>query len=620
MSVILPSLVDAYLVLEQPRQRLGHWSQALAGLDSPNAPPLASVTAYYDPTCDQALLGLRYDELALGAEKLGFLVEVALLAEIGLVQPAELSEGERKRFVTERLARCTVHVAGKRTAAQALAGLVRKLKESKLSPKAMLEGHPTTNGKTKLPPLKIVEVQMSRTRSPREDLRDVASAAVLANASVTRAESATAVEPEPEAPLMGKGTRNDLPNLAEGSGPEPPAPPRPDYTRAGRVEPLPVPPEVRPVSRNVVSRAGSPRLAESSGTMTRLDPIREVVAIPQAVPQVHQTFDTEPYLPLASRPNSPDMIYARYLRSGRWVPIRIGQLSLKGAALMAGALPRVQDHVDVALSFANLRALVRGTVGKVSTVNEAASTGAATFSVAFELDEASRRQLTALLTAAREARVTIKPPPPRSTRRFPVEWPVQLGTMRGAVRADVLDVSLGGMFVRPSAPLALDTTLNFSAVLEDGGAPIAGRARVVRQITETEARSCGLAAGYGLFLVDMGDTDHERWRNFLTRVEKRSERRVLIGASPVRLAELQVGLAAAGYAVTGGTDPGALVQLAGADSRPVDAAVVDAGWLGGGASATWVETLFSARGVPCLTLHGDARRARAAIDKLLQIL
>jgi hypothetical protein len=370
------------------------------------------------------------------------------------------------------------------------------------------------------------------------------------------------------------------------------------------------------VSRNVISRAGSPRLAESSGTMPKLAP---AAMKPSAVPvPIPHKFDTEPYLPTAARPAAPDMIYARYLRSGRWVPIRIGQLSLKGAALLAGALPRVQDHVDVALSFANVRALVRGTVGKVSTDEEAATSGASTFSVLFELDEASRRQLTALLTAARAAQVTIKPPPPRSTRRFPVEWPIHLGTMRGAVRGEALDISLGGMFIRPATPLALDSTLNFSAVLEDGGAPIAGRARVVRQITEAEARTCGLAAGFGLRLVDMGDADHERWRNFLVRVERRSERRVLVGASPVRLAELQAGLAAAGYAVSGGTDPGALVQLAGAD-RPVDAAVIDAGWLGDGASANWVETLFSARGVPCVTLHGDARRARSAIDKLLTI-
>src|SRR5678809_693046 len=90
-----------------------------------------------------------------------------------------------------------------------------------------------------------------------------------------------------------------------------------------------------------------------------------------------------------------------------------------------------------------------------------------------------------------------------------------------------------------------------------------------------------------------------RWLGFLARIERRAEKRVLIGASPERLAELQAGLAGCGYAVTGGADPGALVQLANADTRPVDAALIDAGWLQNGAAASWVENLFSARAVPC---------------------
>jgi hypothetical protein len=256
----------------------------------------------------------------------------------------------------------------------------------------------------------------------------------------------------------------------------------------------------------------------------------------------------------------------------------------------------------------------------VSSQQEAALSGAPTFSVNFELDEASRRQLTTLLTAARAANVTIKPPPPRSTRRYPVEWPVCLGTMRGAVRADALDVSLDGMFVRPVHSLALDMNLNFSAVLDDGAAPVSGRAKVVRHVTDTEARGCGLSAGYGLQIVDMGDADRERWNGFLLRVEKRAEKRVLIGASPTRLAEIQSVLAAAGYAVTGGTDPGAIVQLASGELRPVDAALLDGGWLVAGTPTTWVESLFSARNVPYVTMHGDARRARGTIDKLLAVV
>ncbi|MEO7093270.1 MAG: PilZ domain-containing protein, partial [Polyangiales bacterium] len=247
------------------------------------------------------------------------------------------------------------------------------------------------------------------------------------------------------------------------------------------------------------------------------------------------------------------------------------------------------------------------------------TSGAATFSVDFRLDDAARRQLTSLLTAARAAKITIKPPPPRVARRFPVEWPVGLGTSRGVVRAEALDVSKEGMFVRPLHALAMHTVVSFSAVLDDGEAPVAGRGRVVRHITETEARACGLSPGYGLSITEMGDADHPRWLAFLARVEKRANRRILIGASPSRLAELQGCLAAAGYAVTGGTDPGALVQLASAEARPVDAALIDAGWLAPNVSGEWVESLFSARNVPWVTLHGDAKRARSAIDKLLDV-
>jgi len=72
--------------------------------------------------------------------------------------------------------------------------------------------------------------------------------------------------------------------------------------------------------------------------------------------------------------------------------------------------------------------------------------------------------------------------------------------------------------------------------------------------------------------------------------------------------------------VTGGTDPGAIAQLANGDAHPVDAALVDAAWVADGPSPSWIESLFSARNVPCVTIHGDARRARVAIDRLLAVV
>ncbi len=512
-------IVEAFLLLEQPRQRLSHWTQSLAPLDDDRAPALAGITAYYDPETDQALLGLRYDDLALGPEQLQYVVDVALLAEVGMIQPAALSEGDRKRFLLERLARCTIDVADKRTVLGAFTELVRRIREAK-------QQQPQSKPKV---------IAVVPKRPPPKAARGLPSG------------GATELQVKP------KGTRDDL---------------------------------VR-----------QQKLAKST---------RDVEADPAS----------DPYQPTTPMPQG--IIYARYLRSGRWVPIRIGALSLKGAALMSGALPRVQDQVDLAFAYGDHRALVRAGVSKVSTVEEAALSGAATFSVDFELDDASRRALVGLLTAARAAQVTIKPPPPRSTRRYPVDWAVCLGTIRGAVRADALDISYGGMFVRPAHPLLLSSSLNFSIVLDDGDAPISGRAKVVRHITDDDALLCGLVPGYGLSITDMSDTDLGRWMRFLSRIEQRAEKRVLIGATPARLVELQTALAAIGYAVSGGTDPGALVQLAGAE-RPVDAVLLDGDWLAPGTSTSWIESLFSARKVPCVTLHGEPRRGRMAIDKLLAI-
>ena len=582
-----PELVEAFLLIEQPRQRLGHWMQALAALDSPFAPALAAIDAFYDPTCDQALIAVRYDELALGPKHLAFVIEVALLAEVGMIQPAELSEYERKRFLTERLARCTLSVTAQRGAVSALSELVRKIKDQRPKPPPVPGAARTVQprGDTHDPVLLVA------ARGTRDDLQHAPVIAKLArstrddlNAARDRAELIAARDRD------GAARDRDGDGTASMRGP------------AARRE------EVVPASsRHVIARSVRLETVEMAqervlqlATETRADP--------------------DPREPSARQSAVSATIQARYLRSGRWVPLRIGALSLKGAALIAGALPRLHDLVDVALSFGVQRALVRGAVAKVSSVREATSTGAATFTVTFDLDGPSRRQLTSLLTAARAANVTITPPPPRAARRFPVEWPVRLATSRGAIQAAALDVATGGMFVRPGVTLAGDDRLDFSLVLDDDASAIYGRARQARQITEAEGKSTGLSVGYGLHIVAMEEADRMRWLGFLARIERRADKRLLIGASPARLAELQAGLAACGYAVTGGTDPGALVQLANADPRPVDAALIDAGWLSSTVTSSWIESLFSARNVPFVTLQGDVRRARMAMDRLLEVV
>ncbi len=567
------ALVEAFLIVDQPRQRLGHWSHALSPLDDQAAPPLANVRAFWDPTTDQALINLAYDPLALGSDRLHYVVEIALLAELGMIQPAELSLGDRRRFLEERLARCTLRVDHQRNVVGALVELVRLIRELK-SPSGRMVALP--RGDTQDP------VMLVKAKGTRDNLPQPHASGPLPPPLRTRIEASpppTRVVPEGSPRVTGNVVRN--------------------YHRAPTVQ---MPPEE--IERRAIESATPRGIAPG-----------ESLRMPVSPPPIPRAMNERPTE--RTQLAQPSIIYARYLRSGRWVPIRVGALSLKGAALMAGALPRINDHVDVALSFGGHSALVRGNVGKISSMEEASASGASSFNVSFQLDDASRRQLTALLTAARAAKITIKPPPPRTARRFPVDWQFSLQTNKGIVKSEALDVSRDGMFIHPQHALILGTTVNFSSVLDDGGAPISGRAKIVRHITEVEARTAGLAAGYGLYISEMGHDDRARWLAFLDRIERRSERRILIGAGPSRLQEIQSDLAAVGYAVTGATDPGALVQLAGGDVRPVDAALLDAGWLTPQTSPEWVESLFSARNVPCVQLHGDAKRARAIVDQLL---
>jgi len=509
---------EAFLLVEQPRQRIGHWINALGAIDSPFAPTLAGVVAYYDPSTDQSLLNLQYEHGTLDDTSKQYLMNVAILAEVGMVQPSELSEGERHRFLATRLARCTIRVTNATTAVGALTELVKRIKNER-APQA---GKP--------PPI----------------------------------------------PVSAKGTRDNLDKVAFEA--------------------------LRSHSSPGTSRALVPRNDDSDGRAN---------TAPMGVATLNA---------LSARSKTAGMIYVRYLRGGRWVSARVGALSLKGAALLTGALPRLHDRVELELLFGTIRSRVKGTVGKVSTMREAQQSGASTFTVSFQLDAASKKSLTELLMAARDAKIVIKPPPPRATRRFPVELRLVPGTTRGALKAVALDVSTGGMFVKPDVALQVDSTVSFSVTLDDGSSPISGGARVVRAIGDAEARECGLEAGFGLELCQMSEADRMRWLGFLARIERRAEKRVIVGAEPSRLAELQAHLESLGYTVVGGTDPGTLVQLANAEARPADAVLIDAGWLQNEASTAIVEKLMSPRNVPCVTMNGQVPRARQAIDRLLDVV
>ena len=98
---------------------------------------------------------------------------------------------------------------------------------------------------------------------------------------------------------------------------------------------------------------------------------------------------------------------------------------------------------------------------------------------------------------------------------------------RGARRLDAAACSCS-----PTVALELGSTLNFSVVLDDGGAPIAGRAQGRARRSATQKRSA-LRAHAGLRARHRRDGREPiacAGSAFLARIERRAEKRVLIGA------------------------------------------------------------------------------------------
>jgi hypothetical protein len=201
--------------------------------------------------------------------------------------------------------------------------------------------------------------------------------------------------------------------------------------------------------------------------------------------------------------------------------------------------------------------------------------------------------------------------------RYPVRWPVVFDGEHGGP-ATALDVSQTGLFVSPPLPFRT-RTVTARVQIEISNDPIEMHARIVRSITPVDAITRGLSPGHGLEIVDMSDAHRVQWQRFLTQVERRSAHTVLVGAAPTRLEPITHALADAGYAVSSSADPGTLIRLTDGGAMP-DLAVIDDSLLDLGVTGPWLEQMFTARSIRCITIHGEPARARLLVDQLLSIL
>ncbi|MEZ4363960.1 MAG: PilZ domain-containing protein [Kofleriaceae bacterium] len=606
-----------YLVLDQPRQRCSHWVEALSPLVAPGAPMPLQVDTYFLASEDRALLGLWYG--GDGAATSALVAEVARLAEIYVIDPACLSDPDR-RVLQEQLASCEVILEQHGTVIEALTELVRRARE--LRGQAPVKSSRTITGRGAKAAAGKAIAERGAPAPPTRVTRGTSPArnATGRGADGTEPTPRFAAEPTPRfaaeptpagfaGPRKGAtGTRNDI--VAPGGQARAVASGLP-WSRQAATR------DERVLAESLLS---SPAPGPSRGGGVTREGLS--TAAPSARPSRERSrgrtdASTDPYLLAFEAP--PTTFAVRFLRNGRWMPAQLSQLSIEGAHLAAGTPPRTGEIVFLALSFGADTETARGEVYRVSDEAEIADRGVASFHVRFSDDEAASDRLYELLRKARHAKAQLAPAPRRSGQRSALMWPVMLSTPRGSIRAEMLDVSGRGLFVHPLRELELEGNLGFSIVLEDQLTTVGGRAEVVRQLGDAEARRRGLRAGYGLEIADLAAGERALWEGFVARVRRRSGLHVLVGASPARFEEIAAGLLAAGYAVTGSIDPSAVAQLAELPGPPADAAVLDDQWAVQG-PVDWMASILTARGVPCVTSHGDARRAYGEIDRLLGLV
>ncbi|HTJ41510.1 MAG TPA: PilZ domain-containing protein [Kofleriaceae bacterium] len=510
-------LYELFLVLEPLRPRARELFTILEPLHQAGAPLVRGVDLYYRRSSDVALIALRYDERTFTRERLQFVIDLATGAGIPLLDPARMSEGDRRGFYGAYLSTYDIKIEDQPNLPAAFAALATRIDEQTLSTE----------------------------------------------------------KPTPARGALGK---------------------------------------LAPAHQSVDVREAMPLAEQARLARSRADLRARAI-----------TSTKTPTIPV-TRPPSADpaplapsnTIDVRFLRGGAWTTARLRALSVKGAYLVTGAPPRLGDSVHVALGFRESGALLRGTVYHVTTAADAMATGSSGFAVRFPVyPSAGRTQLIELLTAAREAGVTIKPPPTRHAVRFPVCWPVQVGFGEDSFHADALDVSEHGLFVATDETIEVGEEISIAVPMEEGDS-VTARARIARVLPPREASPRGLRGGSGVELTGMSDVDRRMWNGFLDRVRKRTERRVVVGASPQRIDEIASALTSAGYSVTTGSDAGVLVRLADLEPRPPDAVVIEAGLAAQGPDH-WLEQVFSARQVPCVTVNGDGRRTRCVVDRLLQV-
>jgi hypothetical protein len=124
----MPAIPEHALYIACPlaKQRLADLHQAAASLE-PSAARLLGVDFFYRADTDVLLLLLRLDARGASHTAIARLKQAAEAAELAVLEPARLEEGDRRAFLDDYLPRYPLHLTGFPTVTDALRALSRDL-------------------------------------------------------------------------------------------------------------------------------------------------------------------------------------------------------------------------------------------------------------------------------------------------------------------------------------------------------------------------------------------------------------------------------------------------------------------------------------------------------------
>jgi uncharacterized protein (TIGR02266 family) len=200
----------------------------------------------------------------------------------------------------------------------------------------------------------------------------------------------------------------------------------------------------------------------------------------------------------------------RYVSDGVAIQTTSRELSALGIAVRSLSPPQVGARVSMALYLPNA-AIPEVAIGRVARASAEVPAQSGFWADFIVVDPQARMRIAHLLSARDEQ----QGPDLRTFDRFPVHLKVRFRTAQEFVEEHATNLSRGGIFIRSDDPPPVNSSVDVSINLPDGGPPVSSAGVVVHQVLP----GSNVEAGAGVQFVDASDAFRDRIDRYMASLQ-----------------------------------------------------------------------------------------------------